>query len=140
MPPVRHPVSALSEGEIILCADLIRAGYSNTKELRFKGITAHEPSKDDVRKFEHWGIVPERRAFVNYYVKGTSLFFETIVNITQRRVESNVPVPYGFHGPTDDDEILEAERITLADPRVQEEISKLKLPEGATVVCDPWIW
>ena len=32
------------------------------------------------------------------------------------------------------------ERISLADEGVQKEIQKLKLPEGAVLVCDPWIY
>lgn len=46
----------------------------------------------------------------------------------------------GFHGAVDEAEVVLAEKICLADPRVQAEIAKLKLPAGSVVVCDPWIW
>ncbi|EXJ84058.1 primary-amine oxidase [Capronia epimyces CBS 606.96] len=136
----RHPLSSLTEKEILLCSGLICGGYGDDKRLRFKGITLHEPSKEEMKMFETTQTVPPRRAWVNYYIKGTGFFYETVVNLTKRQVESNQRVPAGFHGPCDDAEILEAERITLADPRVQAEIKKLQLPPGATVVCDPWIW
>ncbi|KAK5707422.1 hypothetical protein LTR17_020715 [Elasticomyces elasticus] len=140
MAPLRHPLSALTADEILLCSKLIRANPESPQSLRFKGISLQEPTKEDVSLFEHSGVIPPRRAWINYYIAGTRFFYESIANLGERRVESNVMVPAGLHGPTDDDEILQVEKITLADPRVQKEIKKLELPPGAVVVCDPWIW
>ncbi len=89
------------------------------------------------QKTEARDFTPVRRAWVNYYLAGTPSFFEVIVNLATKIIERHLEVPAGLHGSCDDEEILEAERITLADPRVQEEIRKLELPEGTVVVCDP---
>ncbi|KAK5728135.1 hypothetical protein LTR17_012143 [Elasticomyces elasticus] len=139
MATIQHPLSALNADEILLCSKLIRANFDSPQSLRFKGISLQEPSKEHVSLFEHSGIIPPRRAWINYYIAGTRFFYESIANLGERRVESNVMVPAGLHGPTDDNEILQVEELTLADPRVQEEIKKLELPPGAAVVCDPWI-
>lgn len=45
-----------------------------------------------------------------------------------------------MHAPGDGEEIIKIEKIMLEDPGVQAEIAKLKLPEGAVVVSDPWIY
>lgn len=44
------------------------------------------------------------------------------------------------HAPGDGEEIIKIEKVMLEDPGVQAEIAKLKLPEGAVVVSDPWIY
>lgn len=45
-----------------------------------------------------------------------------------------------MHAPGDGEEIFAMEKIALEDAGVQAEIAKLKLPEGAKVVVDPWIY
>lgn len=62
------------------------------------------------------------------------------MNLTQSRVESNVLLGPNKHANGDGEEIIAVEKAILADPGVQAEIAKLKLPEGAVVVCDPWIY
>lgn len=44
------------------------------------------------------------------------------------------------HGPGDNEEILLMEKISLDDEGVKAEIAKLQLPDGAAVICDPWIY
>ena len=44
------------------------------------------------------------------------------------------------HGPGDWEEILLVEKIALEDAGVKAEIAKLGLPEGTTLVSDPWIY
>jgi primary-amine oxidase len=53
-------------------------------------------------------------------------------------VESNLRLGPNIHGPADGDEIIEVERIALADEGVKAEIAKLQLPEGTVVISDPW--
>lgn len=55
-------------------------------------------------------------------------------------MESNVRLGANVHGAGDGAEIIEIEKIVLEDAGVQEELAKLKLPEGTVVVCDPWIY
>lgn len=67
-------------------------------------------------------------------------FHEAIVNLSRQRVENTVRLGPGVHGPGDAEEILLVEKIALEDDGVKAEIAKLKLPEGAAVISDPWIY
>ena len=67
-------------------------------------------------------------------------FHEAIVNLDRQRVESNVRLGQGVHGPGDAEEIILVEKIALEDEGVQAEIAKLKLPEGTPIISDPWIY
>ncbi|KAI6879660.1 putative copper amine oxidase [Hortaea werneckii] len=73
-------------------------------------------------------------------VRRTNKFHEAIVNLTQQKVESNVRLGPNVHAPGDGEEIMAIERIALEDEGVQAEIAKLKLPEGSSIVVDPWIY
>jgi primary-amine oxidase len=141
-----HPFTPLSAAEITLAASIIRASNPPNARLRFKGITLHEPPKDLMIQYltaERLGQpttnIP-RKAFANYYISGTAHFFEVIINLSDQKLQRNIRVVDGLHGPVDDAEIVEVEKIALADPAVQAEIAKLELPDDAVVVCDPWIW
>jgi len=63
-----------------------------------------------------------------------------LVNLSKEKVEHNVRLGANVHGAGDGAEIVAIEKIALEDAGVQEELVKLKLPEGAVVVCDPWIY
>lgn len=63
---------------------------------------------------------------------------EAILNLSLGKVESNLRLGPYFHGAADGDEIMEVERIALADEGVKAEIAKLQLPEGTVVISDPW--
>lgn len=65
---------------------------------------------------------------------------EAIVNLSTGSVESNLRLGPFVHSNGDGAEIIEIEKICLADERVQAEIAKLQLPEGAVVISDPWIY
>ncbi|KAI7465994.1 putative copper amine oxidase [Hortaea werneckii] len=73
-------------------------------------------------------------------VRRTNKFHEAIVDLTQQKVESNVRLGPNVHAPGDGEEIMAIERIALEDEGVQAEIAKLKLPEGSSIVVDPWIY
>lgn len=62
------------------------------------------------------------------------------MNLTQSKVESNILLGPNKHANGDGEEIMAIEKVVLADPGVLAEIAKLELPEGAVVVCDPWIY
>lgn len=65
---------------------------------------------------------------------------EAVVNLTQQKVESNVRLGPYLHANGDGEEIIAIEKAILADPEVQAEIAKLKLPDGSVVTSDPWIY
>lgn len=139
-----HPLSSLSEAEIVLSAKLVRSAHDAGTKFRFKGIMLHEPLRKEVQQYraqaDGGNYHPPRKAFVNYYLAGTPSFFEVVVNLTSESIETSAEVPAHFHGPIDQDEYLAVEKVALSDARTKAEIEKLKLPEGAVVVCDPWIW
>jgi primary-amine oxidase len=141
-----HPFTSLSGPEITLSTAIIQEAQIQDATLRFKGITLREPSKElmkqyliDERSGTHSYRIP-RKAFANYYIKGTNHFFEAVVNLDRKCLERNIRVADGLHGAVDDGEVVLVEKIALEDPRVQAEIKKLELPAGSVVVCDPWIW
>jgi primary-amine oxidase len=161
-----HPLAALSAEELKIVSGLIKGLYPSTIEINFKVLTLKEPPKEQVLSYleaEHAGgdalikhAAPDRRAWVNYYIKNTarhiqrldldanwllqSKFHEATVNITGRKVEQHVLLGANIHAPGDGAEIIAMEQIALADESVRAEIKKLKLPEGAIVMCDPWIY
>lgn len=137
-----HPLTALSEEEIRQAASLIRRSHEAGTKLRFKGISLLEPRKNEFCEYlkAPADYLPARKAWVNYYLVGTPKLFEVVADLTADSIETHTEVSADFHGQVDDEEVLEVERLTLEDPRVQAEIEKLKLPTGAVVVCDPWIW
>ena len=108
----------------------------------------------------------ERKAFVNYYIRNTvcsmsqschsipilfldlvpadhlrqDKFHEAVVNLSQQRIESHFRLGPNIHSPGDGEEILLVEKAALEDEGVKAEIAKLQLPEGATIISDPWIY
>ncbi|KAF1816027.1 hypothetical protein P152DRAFT_408554 [Eremomyces bilateralis CBS 781.70] len=152
-PPIRskpsstpHPLSPLSAAEIQSAASLIHALFPATVDLHFKTITLHEPPKASVLPFlaaERSGdptpSLP-RHAFVNYYIRNTNRLHEAIVELSSASVVQNKLLPKNYHAPADSEELIDLEKIALADPSVQAAIAKLQLPEGTVVVLDPWIY
>ena len=62
------------------------------------------------------------------------------MNLTFTKVESNVRLGPNKHGCADAAEIILVEELCLKDESVQTAVAKLKLPQGAIVVADPWIY
>lgn len=58
--------------------------------------------------------------------------------MSSKKIESNLRLGPYTHGPADGEEIMEVEKIALADEGVQAEIAKLQLPKGTVVISDPW--
>ncbi|KAK3984250.1 putative copper amine oxidase [Cladorrhinum sp. PSN332] len=142
----RHPLGPLSPGEITESSDLVKAVWPENVELYFKVVTLREPTKKELVPYlikERAGAatpVIDRRAFVVYSLKGTHNLHEAVVNLTSRKVESNVKLGPFVHPNADGDEIVAIENFALSSPEVLAEVAKLKLPEGAELVIDPWIY
>ncbi|GAB7346684.1 hypothetical protein MBLNU459_g1806t2 [Dothideomycetes sp. NU459] len=141
-----HPFAPLSRDEIRTASDLIQSQWPQNSDLQFKAVTLEEPAKAEAVPFldaqRSGQKVPsiDRRAFVNYYIRKTSKFHEAVVNLSTQTVERNVRLGANVHAPGDGEEIIAIEKLALEDKSVQEEIAKLQLPEGAVVICDPWIY
>ncbi|KAI1043603.1 hypothetical protein LB505_011810 [Fusarium chuoi] len=141
-----HPLCPLTGDEIQASARLIESVWPQSVSLSFKVITLSEPPKEKLAPYLEAfdsGTSPsplERLAFVAYYIRGTDIFHEAIVNLTTGRIESNVKLGPNVHGNVDYDEAQRVEKLALEDPQVLAELEKLKLPEGTVVCADPWIY
>ncbi|KAI5793727.1 copper amine oxidase [Peziza echinospora] len=150
-PPRPHyPFSPLTNKEIKLSAEILRATYPPTIDLHFKAITLHEPAKEDMIAWMAAGGEhsvtdssvprPPRRSYIPYYIRNTERFFEAVINLDTRSVESNIRLGEGVHGPADWAEIAVVEKVALEDEGVKRELEKLDFPKDMVVVCDAWIY
>jgi primary-amine oxidase len=80
---------------------------------------------------------PPRLAKVQAHVDNT--FFEFKVDIGRQSVISEEKLE-GRHSHIDSDYTRKAELACIADPRVKKQVAALNLPEGATVVVEPWTY
>ena len=138
-----HPLSPLTPREITAGASILRSIYPASIDLQFKAITLHEPEKGQYLAWNNGegpGPRPPRRAYIPYYIRGAEKFFESIVNLDSKEVESNIRQGSNVHGPADAAEISLVEKLCLEDKWVKAEIEKLKLPENMMVTCDPWTY
>lgn len=82
---------------------------------------------------------PTRIALVQFYLDTIASFWEGKVDLeSQKIIEKENLV--GKHSYTDGVEMQESEIACLADPRVQEEIKAMDLPEDAVVCVEPWTY
>ena len=145
-PHAPHPYAPLSANEIVNASSLLRAQWPDTTDVQFKVITLAEPPKHEVVPYlqaerDHASLPTlDRKAFITYYLRKTNKLHEAYVNLSEQEVESNVRLGKNVHGGGDGEEIMAMERIALEDEGVKQELKKLNLPEGAVVVCDPWIY
>lgn len=118
-------------------------------DILFRVITLCEPPKKEMILFlesEHTSSEqkphPARIAKVQAYVgssSGKPIFTEFMVDIDAKKITRKEELP-GKHSYIDADYMRQVETACLADAKVQEEIKSLKLPEGATVVVEPWAY
>jgi primary-amine oxidase len=138
-----HPLTPLLPDEITDCCAILKAGFPLPAggDFHFKAITLHEPTKASLLAWHSSdGPLPPREAYISYYIRHTSNFYEAVVDLSQGRLVRNERIKAGFHGPADGPEIVAMEKVALADAEVQAELAKLCLPEGSVVVSDPWIY
>jgi len=62
------------------------------------------------------------------------------VNLSRGYVETNVRLGPNVNACCDAAEIAKIEQIALEDASVLAEVAKLELPQGSTIVVDPWIY
>ncbi|OJD33733.1 copper amine oxidase [Diplodia corticola] len=143
-----HPFDPLSPEEIRLAGQIVRDDLAGS-DVNFRVITLLEPAKDEMMVFleqEHSGVgsalTPSRVAKVQAYVGEAGekkRFTEFMINLNTRSIQSKEELP-GKHSYIDADYMRQVEKACLADFRVQDEIRSLNLPEGATVVVEPWAY
>jgi primary-amine oxidase len=85
---------------------------------------------------------PSRIARVQVIVRGQSdsnELFELLVDLNSKSIEQKKHL-VGKHAYIDTAYMQDVEKACRADPRIQDEIMKLNLPEGASVVIEPWAY
>lgn len=65
--------------------------------------------------------------------------FDLNVDLDSNKIITEMEL-HGKHSHIDSGYMGEVEAVCLADSRVQEEIKLLDLPEGSTVIVEPWAY
>ncbi|ROT35252.1 copper amine oxidase [Sodiomyces alkalinus F11] len=139
-----HPFDPLRPEEISLAAEIVKTWTGD--DVVFRAITLAEPPKKDMVSFldiERAGpgaqspAPPPRQARVQLF--HGRVLHEAVVDLDRRVIVAKEAL-HGRHSYIDTGFMEKAAEACLADPRVQEEIESLNLPEGATVVVEPWAY
>lgn len=120
------------------------------KNPNFRVITLKEPAKHEMIPFlerEHRGQPPvsrpARTARVQVIVRNESGskndLIELLVDLNRSAVTRQETLK-GKHSYIDSEYMQAVEKACNADPRIQAEIKKLKLPPDASVVIEPWAY
>ncbi|KAJ5947232.1 hypothetical protein N7466_000247 [Penicillium verhagenii] len=146
--PIPHPFDPLTPLEIIQAANIVRGEFPG-QSPNFRVITLQEPPKKEMILFleqEHQGqpqtTRPARSARVQVIISKQSScneMVELVVNI-EKGIVSKKENLAGKHPYIDFAYMQAVEKACRADPRIEVEIQKLKLPEGSTVVIEPWAY
>ncbi|KAM0330106.1 hypothetical protein ACHAQA_004278 [Verticillium albo-atrum] len=138
-----HPFDPLTPSEINQASQILKTLWPDDK-LFFRAITLAEPAKkemvaflDDEQEGSLTGKRPARQARVQVFVQ--KLLHEIVVDLDRRSVASKEAL-HGRHSYIDTAFMQQVGDACLADKRVQQEIETLKLPEGASVVVEPWAY
>ncbi|KAF4219089.1 hypothetical protein CNMCM5878_003944 [Aspergillus fumigatiaffinis] len=143
-----HPLDPLTPQEISKAAEVVRDTFHGFTPC-FRVITLREPAKHDMIGFleaENLGHTPSFRppriARVQVIVRGQSdsnELFELLIDLNSKSIEQKEHL-VGKHAYIDTAYMQDVEKACRADPRIQDEIKKLNLPEGASVVIEPWAY
>ncbi|KAF2120331.1 copper amine oxidase [Lophiotrema nucula] len=137
MASIMHPLDPITPSEIHRAADIIRRSTA-PKAIRFKVVDLLEAPKASVLAWQSGKSASvNRHARIYYHVVGSPNLWKACINITRGVIDNNEELP-DAQGPVD---YWEWERVHDAcntHPEVLAEIEKLKLPENAKVINDPW--
>ncbi|KAF5709985.1 primary-amine oxidase [Fusarium globosum] len=143
-----HPFDPLSPEEISRASRIVRPHFGG-RDPNFRVITLLEPAKKEMITYlekEHLkqpiDQVPTRHARVEASIKAETEgnhLFELIVDLDTDKVVKKHHVE-GKHSYIDTDYMKAVEAACLANEEVQALIKTLDLPEGATVVVEPWAY
>jgi primary-amine oxidase len=143
-----HPFDPLSPDEISRAATIVRPHFG-PQEPDFRVITLQEPPKQEMIQYldsEHRGKpyehTPTRCARVEVVVKlpeEENALFELLVDLDLNKVVAKQH-QRGKHSYIDTTFMQQVEEACLSDEKVQEQIRVLDLPEGSSVVVEPWAY
>ena len=127
---------------------MVRSQYGD-QDVNFRVITLKEPPKNEMITFleqEHRKLpvqwTPIRCARVEITLKATTggnELHELHVDLAKNSIVKH-QVLKGKHPYIDSVYMKEVETACMTDQRVQDEIRKLDLPPGASVVVEPWTY
>jgi primary-amine oxidase len=143
-----HPFDPLSPDEITRTATIVRPHFG-AQEPNFRVITLQEPPKQEAIRYldsEHGGKpfehTPTRCARVEVVIKlaeEENALFELLVDLDNNKVVAKQH-QRGKHSYIDTTFMQQVEAACLFDEKVQEQIRVLNLPEGSSVVVEPWAY
>ncbi|CAN9441950.1 unnamed protein product [Alternaria alternata] len=143
-----HPLDPLTPEEITKVAKAAQSSFEG-QALNFRVITLREPPKDELVTYleaEHRRdqALPKISRCVRVEIlvrskNGANDLFELIVAIDSNNVIGKQHLE-GKHSYIDAAYMKEVEEACLRDPKVQAEIITLNLPEGASVIVEPWAY
>ena len=126
----------------------MRSQYGD-QDVNFRVITLKEPPKNEMITFlnqEHrklpvqWTPIRCARVEITFKVAtGGNELRELHVDLTKNSIVKH-QVLKGKHSYIDSVYMKEVETACVSDQRVQDEIRKLDLPPGASVVVEPWAY
>jgi primary-amine oxidase len=143
-----HPFDPLTPDEVYRAAGIVRPHFGS-QEPNYRVITLQEPAKKEMIQFlesEHGGqpndYTPPRRARVEIVARlpeEENALFELLVDLDHDNIVAKQHQP-GKHSHVDTAFMQQVEAACLADKEVQEQIRVLDLPEGSSVVVEPWTY
>lgn len=101
------------------------------------------PFLDKESRGQPTGQAPDRSARVEVVIENEKSakneLFELLVDLDHDRVSAKQHLK-GKHSYIDSEYMKQVEKACLANEEVQQEIRTLNLPDGATVVVEPWAY
>jgi primary-amine oxidase len=146
--PIMHPFDPLSPDEIARAATIVRPHFG-AQEPNFRAITLQEPPKNEMitfldsehagRAIEHAPVRCARVEAVTRLSDAENALFELLVDLDSNKIIAKQH-QRGKHSYIDTTFMQQVEAACLANPEVQEQIRVLDLPEGSSVVVEPWAY
>lgn len=140
-----HPLDSLKPEEIRTAVAILKKKYGAIN-LRFKTASIREPPKSELVPYldaERAGKTtpprPARIVSISYHTQDIQAFTEAHIDVGQKKIVSIERLD-GVQGPIDFDEYKAVEKLCLEHAAVLKEVKKMKLPEGTTIRCEPWIY
>ena len=131
-----HPLEPLSEAEIRITAEAVRAHPEFTPAVRFVYVELAEPPKDFVTSFEP-GRTWDRRAEVVLRDGARKRTCEVLVSVTAGEVLEWREVD-GVQAPMTFEEFFRCEETVRADERWQAAMRRRGVEDFAQAMIDPW--
>lgn len=137
-----HPFDPLTPDEISRSAAIVRPHFGQ-RSINYRVITLQEPPKQQMITFLEKGAErPTRCARVEVVTKlpeEKNALFELLVDLDSRKVIAKQH-QRGKHSYIDAAYMQQVEAACLTNDEVQRQIQVLNLPEGSSVVVEPWAY